>query len=141
MAIQREKVEQAHIVQLIRSIGGRVYVLGTRRPRGDHAGTCQSAGVPDLIAFLPPRPRPTVVLGVPVAPVAIQTKPVLLFVECKASGGRLRPEQQQFRELCQDAEVAHVVGDLDAVIAFLAARHYVKAEAFPHYRQPKERTA
>lgn len=117
-----EKAEQAHIVQLLLSIGAAVYVLGTRRPRGDHQGTCQTPGVPDLLAFLPTRAeRPT----------------RQLWVECKAKGGRLRPEQLDFRTLCECAGVAHVVGDLDAVIAWLCEHAYVKADQFPHYRQPK----
>lgn len=116
-----EKTEQAHIVQLLKSIGAAVYVLGTRRPRGDYAGTCQTPGIPDLLAFLPSR---------------IDRLTRLLFVECKAAGGRLRPEQLDFRTLCECAQVAHVVGGLDAVIAWLVAERYVKADAFPHYRQP-----
>lgn len=37
-----EKVVQAHIVQLIRSLGGRAYVLGTRRRSTDFHGTMQT---------------------------------------------------------------------------------------------------
>lgn len=124
-----EKTVQSHIVQLLRSIGGKVWVTGTRRPRGDFQGTCMTPGLPDIVAFLPPRPY-RIQGDVPYA------KPALLFVECKAAGGRLRPEQQEFQGLCQDAEVAHVVGDLDSVIAWLCAHHYVTASQFPHYRQP-----
>lgn len=138
-----EKTEQAHIQQLLTSIGGMVYVLGTRRSRGkpcpkcqtfvpEDQGTRQTAGVADLIAFLPPRPTdPRNLL-----PEFRTGRPVLLFVECKADGGRLSPEQRVFRNHCLDAEVAHVVGGLNAVIAWLIPRHYVKAEQFPHYRQP-----
>ncbi len=124
MAIQREKVEQAHIVQLLRTIGGRVYVLGTRRRRGDFQGTMQSPGVPDLMAFLPARAH-------------LAGAPRFVFIECKATGGRLRPEQQVFRDECTSAGLAHIVGDLDAVIAWLVAAGYVTAQQFPHYRRPK----
>lgn len=121
-----EKVEQAHIVQLLRSIGGRVYVMGTRRRAGDYQGTMQSEGIPDLLAFLPKRESAT------------GQRQVLLFVECKRRGGRLRPEQQAFREFALAAELAHVVGDLDAVIAWLVSRSYVRGDQFAHYRQPQE---
>ena len=116
-----EKAEQAHIVQLLFSINAAVWVLGTRRPRGDYGGTCQTPGVPDLVAFLPStRDRAT----------------RQVWIECKAAGGRLRSEQQQFKTLCETAGVPHIVGGLDAVIAWLCAEGYVKAESFPHYRRP-----
>jgi hypothetical protein len=145
-----EKTEQAHIQQLLTSIGGMVYVLGTRRSRGkpcpncqtfvpEDQGTRQTAGIADLVAFLPPRPKyePMDVDEETGSFSRFQAgRPVLLFVECKAEGGRLSIEQRAFRDLCIDAEIAHVVGGLNAVIAWLVPRHYVKAENFPHYRQP-----
>lgn len=124
MPVQREKVEQAHIVQLLKLVKAEVYVLGTRRRAGDYQGTMQTPGLPDLLAFLPDRLNG-----------ASQRVPV--FIECKAPGGRLRPEQRDFRALCLMAGIAHIVGDLDAVIAFLIGAGYVTANQFPHYRQPK----
>lgn len=117
-----EKVEQAHIVQLIRSVGGRAYVLGTRRRSTDYPGTMQTPGLPDLLTFLPSQGNGRRVL----------------MIECKAAGGRLRPEQQAFRDLCCGSNADYVTGNLDAVIAWLCARGYVKAESFPHYRQSRE---
>jgi hypothetical protein len=117
-----EKAEQAHIVQLLRWVGGQVYVMGTRRRRGDHPGTMQTPGIPDLMAFLPPR--------------AGSTRRVFLFIECKARGGRMSPEQREFRELAIGAELAHLVGGLDTVIAWLAEQGYTCSDRFPHYRQP-----
>jgi len=117
-----EKAEQHHIVQLARSIGGQVWVLGTTRRRGDFAGTMQTPGVSDLILFVPRRPEGR----------------ELVFLEVKGQGGRLRPEQIQFRECCLAAGATHLVGGLDRFIAFLVERGLVKADAFPHYRQPKE---
>lgn len=125
MAIQREKVEQAHVVQLLRSIGGTVYVLGTRRRSGDYQGTMQSPGIPDLLAFIPAR-RST------------NERPAFLFIECKVAGGRLSPEQRVFQQLCVAANIRHIVGDLDAVIAWLVQADYVTANQFPTYRQPRE---
>jgi hypothetical protein len=129
MAVQREKVEQAHIVQLLRSFG-RVYVMGTRRRSGDFQGTMQSPGIPDLMAFLRPPPLRRY------DPARGQPFMRLLFVECKARGGRLRAEQQLFRDEAVAAGIAHVVGDLDAVIAWLIDAGYLKADSVPHYRQP-----
>lgn len=119
-----EKAEQAHIVQLLRSIGAAVYAIGTHRRRGDYQGTMQSPGIPDLMAFLPAWDR------------ARPSRRIFLFIECKARGGRLRAEQQVFRDQCLDADVCHIVGGLDDVIAWLTERGYVNANQFPHYRQP-----
>lgn len=115
-----EKVVQRHIVQLFRSLGGYAWELGTRRGRRDYdKGTRQTPGVPDLIGFLPPRQTP---------------RWVLLFVEAKAQGGRLRPEQAKFRELCLAADVAHLVGDLDVVIAWCVEHEYLRRDHVAHYR-------
>lgn len=51
-----EKAVQAQIVHLLRSIGANVYVLGTTRRKGDHQGTMQTPGIPDLYVFLPRLP-------------------------------------------------------------------------------------
>jgi hypothetical protein len=50
-----ERVQQAHIIRLVRTIGGVVYVLGTVRRRGDYQGTMQTPGISDLLVFLPVR--------------------------------------------------------------------------------------
>lgn len=113
-----ERVEQQHIVQLIRSIGGAVYVLGTTRRRGDYPGTMQTPGIPDLYAILP---------------VTYES----VWIEVKAEGGMLRPEQQQFRELCEKGHVAHIVGGLSTVLAWLVERSYVRDQQAPHYRLPE----
>jgi hypothetical protein len=118
-----EKVIQQQIVRLLRSLGAAVYVMGTARPRGDYAGTCQTPGIPDLVVFLPSRGTGT-------------NEQRLVYVEVKAAGGTLRPAQADFRAHCLAADVAHVVGDLDAVIAWLMDYGYLKAEAVPYYRLP-----
>lgn len=150
--VQREKVEQAHIVQLLATLGAKVYVLGTHRRQTDFHGTMQTPGLQDLQAFLPRK-----VAGAPVCAkcrhvmngqgdmctppecrCVCEAVPLreLVFVECKAAGGRLRPEQRELRELCLLAGVAHVVGGLDAVIAWLLGRGYLKQSQVPHYRLP-----
>jgi hypothetical protein len=117
--VNPERVEQAHVARLLRTIGATVYVLGVTRKRGDHPGTMQSRGLPDLLAFLP---RGNLR--------AVQ----LLVVEVKAERGRLSPEQEDFRDHCRAADVAHVVGGLDAVIAWLVANGYLRRDQVPHYR-------
>lgn len=127
-------MHQAHGVALLRSIGGKVYIIGHPSPADGrtHRGTGQTPGLPDVFAFLPPRR-----LWADEAPTPPPAKPIALWWEAKGAGGRLRPEQAEFRSLCLDAELQHVVGDLDALIAFLCEHHYCKAAQFPHYRQPQ----
>lgn len=119
-----EKAEQQHGVGLLRTLGARVYVLGHSSPndgRG-HRGTGQTPGLSDVYALLPGR-------------VANPPRRALWW-EVKGAGGRLRPEQIEFRELNLMAGVAHVVGTYDDLIAWLIAHGYLKAEQVPHYRQP-----
>ena len=116
-----EKAEQAHGIQLLRHLGGKVYVLGGHRRKGDYQGTMQTEGIADVFAFIPVRG---------------ERRKVFLAWECKAAGGRLRPEQVEFKDLCADADIAHVVGPFDALIAWLAGRGFVNANSFPTYRQP-----
>lgn len=120
-----EKVEQAHIVRLLRTLGATVYVLGTTRKREDaHHGTMQTPGLADLLVFLPDRGHPRV--G------ALRQ----LWVECKTTRGRLSPAQVEFRACCQLAGRDYVSGPLDAVIAWLISEGYLKASQIPFYRQP-----
>lgn len=60
----------------------------------------------------------------------------LLIVEVKGPRGRMSPEQEEFRALCLEAEIGHVVGDLDAVIAWLLREGYLKAHQVAWYRLP-----
>lgn len=118
MIHQREKLEQAAIVDLLRSIGGKVYVLGTKRPRGDHPGTCQTPGLPDLYAFLPAPP-----LALP----ALRRR-TALWIEAKAAGGRATDAQRAFAIECHASHVAHVLGGVDEVIHWLIEQGYLKRE-------------
>jgi hypothetical protein len=118
---QPERYAQGAIVQLLRTVGCQAWTLGTTRRRGDHHGTMQTPGLPDLLAFLPRG------LG-------------LLCIEVKAPKGRLRPEQEVFRNAALACEapymVHHVVGGLDAVIAYLISLGLLQAQNVPHYRVP-----
>lgn len=120
-----ESAVQRHIVATARTVGGEVWELGTKRSKRDFdMGTHQTPGVPDLIIFLPP--------------VKPGVRWLLVFVEAKAKGGRMRTEQRRFRELCIFAQQHHVVGGLDEFIAFLIRHAYLKPENVPHYRLPAE---
>lgn len=114
--IQREKVEQANGLNLLRSVGASVYVLGTRRRRDDYQGTMQTPGIPDVWFFLPSVSR----CG---------------WWEVKAEGGRLSPAQRAFRDSCLLANIDHIHGGVDALIAYLVSVGRLKAENVAHYRQ------
>jgi len=120
--VQREAAQQEQGVALLRSMGATVYRLGVRRRKGDYAGTMQSEGLPDVLAFLPHRGS------------GVRT---FLCWECKAPGGRVRPEQRVFAGLCFEAGVAHVMGDLTALLRWLVEAKFLRADQLPASRQPK----
>lgn len=117
-----EKAQQQQGVDLLRSLGAAVYVLGTRRPAGDYQGTRQTPGLPDVLAFISRR-----------GAAGVSTQ---LWWEVKAPGGHLRPEQVAFQGQCFAAGVAHVAGDLTALLQWLVAAGYLKTEQLPAWRQP-----
>ena len=109
-----EKQEQQAIVQLLRSVGAEVYVLGHPRRRGDHPGTGQTPGLADLEAYVPHYARTTW---------------TLVKIEVKTPTGRLSEAQQTYRFQCLRAGVAYVCGGLDAVLEYLEGRGLVKRSA------------
>ena len=52
MKLPLEKEIQADIVKLLETVGAAVYKIGTKRKKGDHQGTMQTPGIPDLLAFV-----------------------------------------------------------------------------------------
>jgi hypothetical protein len=116
-AKRSEKQEQRAIVDLLRAIGAVVYVLGTTRRKGDHPGTMQTPGIPDLYAFLPAKPFSVV----------LQFRPI--WIEVKAVKGILRPAQKGFRWLCEMSGEDHFTGTADQFAAELTRRGYVKGKA------------
>jgi len=116
-----EKAEQHAGVQLLRTAcRAQVYVLGHARPKGDRQATMQSPGLPDVEGFLP-RPGGGA---------------VFFKWEVKRTGGRLSPAQVDYRARCLEAGVAHIVGDLDALIAWLIAEGFLRRDQVPYYRLP-----
>lgn len=131
--VQHEKFEQANIVQLAKTIGAEVWVLGTRRSAGkpcpkcgtfvaEHQGTRQTPGHPDLVMFLPL--------------VASDAKALLYWETKRADGGRTSMEQIQFGKAATAAGVDFGIGCFDDFITWLVRRGYCRANQFPHYRQP-----
>lgn len=103
-----EKQEQAAIVKLLHMLGGQVWVLGTRRPKGDYPGTRQTPGLPDLIAAIP--------RGHDWRRVEI---------EVKAARGRVSPAQRHYRSMADACGIDHLLGGLDVIIAWLEEQGYV----------------
>lgn len=118
---QPEKAQQEQGIALLRGLGATVYRLGVHRRATDYQGTGMSEGLPDVMAFLPHR-----------------GSGVRTFVcwEVKAPGGRLRPEQLEFQSRCFEAGVAHVTGDLTALMQWLVGANFLRADQLPAHRQP-----
>lgn len=113
MRQQPEKAIQRAIVQLLTAARADVWVLGTTRRKGDHQGTMQTPGIPDLVAFLPPADGG---LG----------RYTQLWVEVKAPKGRPSKAQDRFRQACVFAWQAHITGGVDAVLAYLKTGGWIR---------------
>jgi hypothetical protein len=79
--------------------------------------TRQTAGLADLVVFLPPSPRMREVAGAPW---------VCVWIEVKGRHGSLSFEQAIFRHCCLAARVPHVLGGLEAFLEFVRAGGWVK---------------
>jgi hypothetical protein len=122
-----ERAIQAEGVRLLRSLGAKVWTLGTTRRKGDYAGTMQTAGAPDVIAFMRS------------ASMWPHLERHLLIWEAKAPKGRLRPEQADFQDCCHRAAISHVVGGLDELIRWLTEYGYLRRDQVAHYRVTEDR--
>lgn len=105
---QPERAEQKAILDLLKLVHAEVWVLGTTRKRGDWQGTRQTPGICDVLAFIPRTNA--------------RAWYELVAIETKAPGGRLSSAQKRFRAACERAGVEHIVGGVDAVLAWLRAR-------------------
>lgn len=124
-----EKAEQADTVQLF-SVLGKVYVLGTRRKKGDHQGTMQTPGISDLVVFL----RPSKLLtAAEIAAGHPSSRPRLVMTELKREkNGEYSDDQLTFRQWCHDAGVDYIGGAFNVVVAWLVREKYVRADQFSH---------
>jgi hypothetical protein len=60
----------------------------------------------------------------------------LLFWEVKRSRlGRMSPAQETYKLLCGRAGIDYVCGDLTALMRWLTARGYLRADQLPHDRR------
>jgi hypothetical protein len=120
-----EKVEQANILELLKTIGASWYEIGRPRARvcwyckkpSKDMGMRQTPGIPDLWVFLPVKKNQ-----------AELWRPTFLWIEAKrAKGGRLSDEQRTFRDDCQQRGIPHVDGSYDRVVEWLQAHHFLEA--------------
>ena len=118
MKLPLEKEIQSDIVKLLKTVGAAVYKIGTTRKKGDHQGTMQTPGIPDLCAFV------RVPISLHVSP--HRTDLVPLWIEVKRPRGTMSPEQTMFRLRSLEAGCAHLVGGVPEVLDWLKARGVVK---------------
>ena len=113
-----EKEIQADIVKLLETVGAAVYKIGTTRKRGDHQGTMQTPGIPDLVAFVR-IPAPSA--GYSRVPYSVE-----LWIEVKRPGVAMSDAQTEFCLNALTAGCAHVVGGVGEVLDWLVKRGVVK---------------
>ena len=110
---QPEKAIQRAVIQLLMAARAEVYVLGVHRKRGDHQGTMQTPGIPDILAFLPPADGG---LG-----------PYLqLWIEVKAPAGRESKAQRTFKTWCIFSRQSHITGGVDEVMRYLKTGGWIR---------------
>lgn len=102
---------------LLRHLGAVVYVLGTTRKRGDHPGTMQTAGLPDLLAFVPYEHGEQ------------RRGERLLVLEVKVPPNTTTDAQNEFALHCHDAGVAYVAGPFAAVVRWALAEGLLEGDA------------
>ena len=122
-----EKDIQADIVKLLKTVGAAVYKIGTKRKKGDHQGTMQTPGIPDLLAFVRTTScfRMSAWTSLQVSPGRVST--VQLWIEVKRPGGTMqRRRTRAFRVRALEAGCEHVTGGVDEVLDWLKARGVVK---------------
>jgi len=137
-----EAVEQRHVIDTCVSIGGRVWVLGTKRgtvkcqhcgrPTLEHQGTKQTPGVSDLICFVPDRRGLSLPGGTP-----------KLFehayVEMKALDGTQSDPQKDFETMCLASGVRYTLcRGLNGFLALCIELGAIKPDNVPHYRVQKD---
>lgn len=113
-SVRYEKAEQSDGIRLLQFLGAKVYVLGTRRRRGDYQGTMQTPGIPDVHCFLPRRH-------------GVAATPMLQWEVKRSRGGRTSPAQLAYEQSCHTAGIHYVRGDVAALTAWLLDHGYVRA--------------
>lgn len=97
-----EKATQRDVVKLFEAAGCQVYNLSQAR------ASKQTAGLPDLWVFCPRRR-------------------CAWWWETKRPGGKLRPEQREFRERCHASGIRYEFGGVPEAVELLRALQLVAA--------------
>lgn len=134
-----EEVEQEHVKQILRSMGAKFWVAGTRRKKADYQGTMQTPGLADLpLVFLPRRIGKSATLGAPT-----YTLYDFLVIEMKSPAAMKKKyhdrsrEQMELAELCKLAGVNYVCGDAKTVVQWLIQYEYLKRGSIAaHWMEP-----
>ena len=114
---QPERAEQKAILDVLKIVHAQVWVLGTVRKRGDWPGTRQTPGLPDIIASVP---------KLDCGLLNKNRNRDRLEVEVKAGRGRLSYAQEHYRAHALSACIEHIVGGVDAVLAWLRTRGHLE---------------
>lgn len=118
MRQQPERAEQAAIVKLLKLLGASVYVIGTKRRKGDYQGTMQTPGIPDLFVHLPAKQTSDRVGSL--------YPRTALWIEVKAKGGKHSEAQNRFAIENADTVVPYLTGGIDVVTDWLRQGGWIK---------------
>lgn len=122
-----EKQEQAAIVQLLETLGGKVWVLGTKRRTGDFQGTMQTPGIPDLYCALPLRSSTRHYRA--------------LWIEVKSSQGRASAAQKAFGAVARTTiGTVHLQGTCHDVQNWLVAHGWLSGPPVPVVKPKRQST-
>ncbi len=122
-----EKHEQQDGVKLLRSLGAAVYVLGTKRRKGDYQGTNQTPGIADVEAWMPTKRSDQCTPW-------MLSRQLLKWEVKRSRGAKTSVEQESYAALCTDAGVSYVCGDLSALMRWLVDAGYLRADQVPAER-------
>ena len=106
-----EKDEQAAIVELVETLRGKAWVIGTVRPDGDFRGTCQTAGIADLWVTLP---------------AGASSRAIGIWWETKRRKGKRSAAQLDFAEWCIVTGTPYGYGTCDEFIARMKIGGWLK---------------
>lgn len=123
-----EAQEQLNICNMARSLGGKAYVIGTKRSKRDYShGTHQTPGIADLWLDLPtPRVRefPRLLAAAGVTPEQL-SGPIGLWWETKRQGEERTDDQVEFGDRCVANGTPYGWGTYDTFLKWLIARRYL----------------
>lgn len=122
-----ERSEQSEGVKLLRMIGAKVYILGTKRRQGDYQGTNQTPGIADVEAFLPAK--------------AGHPSRILKWEVKRERGSKASPDQVDYAARCQTARVPYVIGTARTLTSWLVAEGYLPNQSHAPQAQNGDATS